>query len=741
MSTAFPDPHLVDFRHAPPSRWTCIGQPDDPWKTLVREDGALLMDYLQSEFSDRIVGSFQTEIAFKLPCADAPEHIEQENDDPANAIVVTCIRYSHATLVLHAFGHRDAGDRRSDVVLWEITAHPSEGTFAAGLMVAPVYHSFRSPPRRETGGVDVLRPEALKPRNHPGASRPIVLSLSAESQRRSGSPMEWCNFAAAYHLPPTGMISRMAPLGPGQTLRGAVVVPMNHSETESLTYGWAVRALRSERARWRNIRRSLRIPEVPDAGIQGMLESSARNILQARESRKGLPEFQVGPTCYRNLWVVDAYYLLQAARFLGLDEDAERGTQALLRRARPDGAICEIPHHTMETAISMATLVRQAELSPSNDDNRKQWPLIMKAVGYLESLRRRAKELDPSHPAAGLLPPAYPDGGIGGERAEFLTPLWTLAGLNRVRKSAQLLELHQDLKRIEELFHSLKQDFLTHAERDLTQLPEGTPYLRMWRGKQSDHITLPDHKGTLMPWETLGLTSGTWAFCQAIYTGELFPPEHPLVQNLCALFEQTDGEQGLPRGMGWLTDRSVWPYGGAFAAQVWLYAGRPEKAVDYLYAFANHAAPTRVWREEQSLDSTGHGHSNGVMPHNWASAEFIHLVRNLMVVERGEELHLMSGVPEEWLRPGAELKLDRTPTRFGPVTLRAEISEEGTVTLRIRQDTAWRLRPERCTVHLPERTHFRSLRLEGKPLKIPRDGKLELPEKGFLKIHFRLRKS
>jgi len=43
---------------------------------------------------------------------------------------------------------------------------------------------------------------------------------------------------------------------------------------------------------------------VPDKNIQALVESSMRNIWQAREIRRGLPVFQVGTTCYRNLWIV-----------------------------------------------------------------------------------------------------------------------------------------------------------------------------------------------------------------------------------------------------------------------------------------------------------------------------------------------------------------------------------------------------------------------------------------------------
>src|SRR5208282_3891968 len=48
--------------------------------------------------------------------------------------------------------------------------------------------------------------------------------------------------------------------------------------------------------------------QVPDAGIQALIDSSIRNIWQAREIKQGLTVFQVGPTCYRGLWIVDGAF-------------------------------------------------------------------------------------------------------------------------------------------------------------------------------------------------------------------------------------------------------------------------------------------------------------------------------------------------------------------------------------------------------------------------------------------------
>jgi hypothetical protein len=730
--------HAVDFRHAPPSRWTCIARPDDTYKTLVREDGALLYRYMQPTRAGRLSGAFHAEVDFGLLASAPPLEITQDNDDPGNSIVVTTLRYAFATLTLRACGYADEHGRRTDVVLWRIEATPHAKQFVACLAVSPVYHPFRSAKVDGVSATDPVVLEQAPDEVSPPRGLPLVIALSPGSYRRSADPMDWYNFAAAFRIPPAGALSRMALLDEGDILEGAVMIPQGHDAVQHLDYDWARNALTSERAFWKR----QRIPRigilVADPDIQKMIHACARNILQAREVHDGLPEFQVGPTCYRNLWVVDGYYLLQMARYLGLPVDAERGTRALLRRVQPDGSIRDIPEHTMETMISVATLVRQAELAGAPAMFAEQWPVVMNAIRYIRTLREQAKTGDSSSPEYGLMPKAYADGGVGGVRAEYLTTLWTLAGLKLAANVARQFGREDDARAIQNDVDELMVDFRAHARRDLRTLPDGTPYLRMWMGGQSDHVINPDYKGKIVPWQKLGLTSGAWAFCQSIYTGEIFPSDDPLVQNLLNLFDQLDDQQGIPEGMGWLLDRSVWPYGGAFAAQVWLYAGHPDKAVDYLYAFANHAAPTRVWREEQSLDFTGHGHANGDMPHNWASAEFIHLVRNLLVVERNMTLELLSGLPSAWCRPGNRNCLEKTPTRFGPVTVDCRISKNRKGVITVIMDPKWKLKPTAILVKLPFGARSNSVSVNGKNVTPGKGSVIHLPPSERTKGKFRI---
>jgi len=104
------------------------------------------------------------------------------------------------------------------------------------------------------------------------------------------------------------------------------------------------------------------------------------------------------------------------------------------------------------------------------------------------------------------------------------------------------------------------------------------------------------------------------------------------------------------------------------------------------------------------------------MPHNWASAEFIRLVRHLLILERGRELHLLEGLPRAWTRPGCVTELKSVPTTFGDISLRLAVAADGR-SATIALDPPRRTPAERLVVHLE---HFAqgasNVRLDDEPL-------------------------
>ena len=60
------------------------------------------------------------------------------------------------------------------------------------------------------------------------------------------------------------------------------------------------------------------------------------------------------------------------------------------------------------------------------------------------------------------------------------------------------------------------------------------------------------------------------------------------------------------------------------------------------------------------------------MPHAWAAASYVTLVREMLLSERDDALELLSGVPDWWLADGRIIDLQDAYTHFGPLNLRTE---------------------------------------------------------------------
>ena len=420
--------------------------------------------------------------------------------------------------------------------------------------------------------------------------------------------------------------------------------------------------------------------QVPDPGIQALVDSSIRNIWQAREIKKGFPAFQVGPTCYRGLWIVDGSFLLESAAMVGAGQEARNGVAYELTFQKPDGRIEVMGNFSKENGIVLWTCVRHAQLTQDKAWLESVWPKLQGVVGHIKALRRLTLEND-TPLDDGLVPAGFPDGGIGGVHLEYTNPYWNLLGMRAFIQAAQWLGKTEEAATWQKEYDAFMASFRKAAQRDMAKDSHGNAYVPIIMGEPGKK-ELPQR--------------AQWAFCHAVYPGQIFAKDDPLVASTMAMLEATERE-GMVYGTGW-DPAGIWNYFASFYGHAWLWQGNGRKAAEVLYAFANHAAPTGVWREEQSLLGEKF-RKVGDMPHNWASAEFIRLTIHLLALDRGDELHLLEGFPREWAGPGMTTRLKGVATPFGPLDLTVQADQDRkTATLEVKPLAA---NCKAIVVHLP----------------------------------------
>jgi hypothetical protein len=432
---------------------------------------------------------------------------------------------------------------------------------------------------------------------------------------------------------------------------GAIVV-------EPATIEQALASRNRAVAYWENAPLPFGRVQVPDAGIQGLVDSSIRNIWQAREIKQGLPAFQVGPTCYRGLWIVDGSFLLEAAAMVGAGQEARNGVDYELTFQKPDGRIEVMGNFPKENGIVLWTCFRHAQLTQDKAWLKSVWPKLERVAGHIKTLRRRTLEND-TPLDDGLIPPGFSDGGIGGVHAEYTNPHWNLLGLKAFIQAAHWLGKTEEAATWQKEYDDFMAAFRKAAQRDMAKDPHGNSYVPIIMG-EAGKKELPQR--------------AQWGFCHAVYPGQIFARDDPLVASTMAMLEATERE-GMVYGTGW-DATGIWNYFASFYGHAWLWQGHGRKAARILYAFANHAAPTGVWREEQSLLGEKF-RKVGDMPHNWASAEFIRLTIHLLALDRGDELHLLEGFPRAWAGPGMVTRLNGVATPFGPLDMTVRADQDG----------------------------------------------------------------
>jgi hypothetical protein len=288
------------------------------------------------------------------------------------------------------------------------------------------------------------------------------------------------------------------------------------------------------------------------------------------------------------------------------------------------------------------------------------WTKLLKTVDYIKVLRARTLTNDIPLDD-GLIPPGQIDGGLYGtaDKAEYTNVYWNLAGLKAMIQAAEWLGEKKDAKALQAEFDDFFATFRKAAERDMATDDFGNRYL-----------AIPmDPKFRSLP------QRAQWAFCQTVYPGQIFAMDDPVAVGTMNMLHTTL-QEGMVTGTGWDIN-GIWGYFAGFYGQACLWMGESKRAYESLYAFANHATTLYNWREEHPTRDLTPSKYVGDMPHNWASALFAELTVHLLALDRGNELHLLEGIPPEWLDEGMTTALKDIATPFGKITFRLKVDALG----------------------------------------------------------------
>ena len=636
----------------PRVRQTAFCFPDDPNKSLTDEAGTLLYGYDSKHRIDR----FPQKVGFGLNGMKAARSVEQRLEEPGIPILTTILEWEDVTLTLTTFATNRADEGRYDNVVIQVRGHSDKDVEVEPVLSVNTVNKWKLEQKEDVACVvrEGTKEVLLYARINNGVSEAgapqVQMPFSMDDDEvthvvlHAGRVSRTKTYEAFVRLPQTGSL-------------GGVPRDMQHPED----------CLATTRAFWKEWRACHEPVSWKLGGRQGeFLAACARNILQAREVQEGKLTFQVGPTCYRGLWIVDGNFILEAARYLGYDKEALEGLRTTWSKQQENGQVLAGggAEHWKDTAIAMFTLVRQCELSQDWSVALELEGQVLRAVEFIDGLRTRARTEGSVLGRYGLLARGFADGGIDGAREELTNTVWTLAGLKAVNECAAKSGIASFAK-AGRIYREIYDAFMTAAREQMRVYPDGNfSYLPMLL-KEDPAWTVPDE------WQRPRPQSAQWALSHAIFPGRVFDAGDAIVRGHAALM-QAATQEDIPAETGWIHHGGTWNYNAGFVAEVYLWMGLPQAARKTFIGFLNHASPQFCWREEQPLQESHVSSYIGDMPHNWASAECIRYLRHMLALEDGDSLRLLEGIAPEELSANVPIQLKGTPTRFGRVDLALE---------------------------------------------------------------------
>jgi hypothetical protein len=127
----------------------------------------------------------------------------------------------------------------------------------------------------------------------------------------------------------------------------------------------------------------------------------------------------------------------------------------------------------------------------------------------------------------------------------------------------------------------------------------------------------------------------------------------------------------------YLDGRLLHDYLGFRVFETDLAAGSQQRAVEGLYAELAHTTATHGGFETGVRVYGSRAVDDNMTPHGWFAAEYVSLLRNMLVRERPDGIALMSALSPAWLEPGEAVSVHDAPTIYGPVSFTLRPNDDG----------------------------------------------------------------
>jgi hypothetical protein len=476
------------------------------------------------------------------------------------------------------------------------------------------------------------------------ADRVLAIAVGAETPLRKDSPAK--TIALEWNLKPGG------------TGTGWLVRPYKAYEADVpklRAHDWA-KEFEQGRDAWRKLLgRTVRF-EIPDDGVRNAYYASIGDIFIMREPvAKGYIACSPGTEGYRCPNSGEASMAAVGLDQAGLHKEAALGYQISLDLQGKDGDWND-PTGWSHKAWGMAgfkawTVMEHYKLTGDRAYLENVYPRMLACSRWQEKQRQRTRVMvsgkRPSY--YGLMPRGQGDCGLdaGDGWYGYFIPhnAWAVYCDKLTLEAAEILGKPGDAKELQGIYDRAHDDLVDAIEKGAIE--------------EDGYRWIPGSPGN---------PSGSrWGALNVAFPCEVLPVDHQLITGTLKYMNQHMSQGGLQLHTGWMADGMWVAMSLDNVAEIELARNNGDEAARLLYACLNHGTPLYTWCEERGQEP-GTDKTSGDRQHLWTPVAIVRAVRDCMVIEEGDGLHLARGTARQWLAGGRRIGADKAPTHFGPVS-------------------------------------------------------------------------
>ncbi|MBX7245832.1 MAG: hypothetical protein K1X53_10055 [Candidatus Sumerlaeaceae bacterium] len=397
--------------------------------------------------------------------------------------------------------------------------------------------------------------------------------------------------------------------------------------------------------------------QLPDPRLVESFEASKTAVLLLNDGH----EITTGPTSGHTQSFANGEAMLQALAILNYPKEVRHNLEFYPLKQWKNGYFCARKGEWASTGQAICAIADYCRLHGDTPLLEQLLPAIKRGVVWIE--KKRNEVSFSRRKPKGLLPAGFSPDHSHPNDFNYYDNFWSLRAVQAAAGAADALGLGPDARLFQSIYDAYLRDLNEAINRDVEFSP---------------HHLLPAaprrRPDAGMAWNVTDASL------------ELFPPEEsPWMRRIL----DSLGESAL--------NGEVRPDTVMVLCRALLSIRNP-LGLKLLPQLQRLASPTWCWPEV--IHPRTRGGSRGEGHHGPANAQWVLLLRNLILRENQDVLEVTPFLPPEWQKADQHVGISNAPTNFGMVTVRADFHDNSAA---LTLEARWRVPPREIHWHLPSK--------------------------------------